>query len=219
MELIQFDVVGNIYDFYISPITGRSINPEGEEICATGGQDCLAEWVQNNLMRYEEAVYLIDDVQSVFYVYELGAVTNEAGEVLCKTGGVDCLNDYISNTLLTAGVAYTVDFEIGGKVVTFTIEETGKVVDANNKMICPSGGQACLLKYVKSVGGTKKAVVLAQNYTATSSKTQYLTFSILILIAIIGLAKVMSDKKDKKVRTEDPKQEKLLESYKNEVAY
>jgi len=137
-ELNAYDIV-QLEDgrkFQVNKKTGEVIDLQTNKvICVSGGIPCLKLWLEENTPHYVNAG------GEIFAVYKNGTVTFENGKLLCIAGSYQCIRDWL------AGQKYTTYFLDGEK---FKIFGDGKVTHFDNDtVICPTGGEPCLLDWWK----------------------------------------------------------------------
>mmetsp|Transcript_10288 Transcript_10288/g.10267 ORF Transcript_10288/g.10267 Transcript_10288/m.10267 type:complete len:390 (+) Transcript_10288:761-1930(+) len=126
-------------------------DPDDTLICATGGAECLHQWVEDQM--YSLTQYSVGETLYTFRVYPDGRVTDEPyTQVICETGGTDCLLEYFSAYVETTYQSTQVSYTIDGQELGFLIFGDGRVEELETTtVICETGGQACLQEYVESL--------------------------------------------------------------------
>ncbi len=93
--------------------------------------------------------YTIAGKTFIFKISALGVVLDGEGNVICETGGQVCLNAYLEELKIKLQVT-TVAYTINGVKTIFVINSSGKVIKQDGTVICETGGQVCLEKWVQS---------------------------------------------------------------------
>lgn len=85
---MTFTFRGISYSFKVFE-SGRVVDMEGNEVCVTGGEQCLTSywnsWTIEN--EFTTVTVSINGVQYEFTIYGNGAVSSADGEVICEVGG------------------------------------------------------------------------------------------------------------------------------------